>query len=141
MIPDPRAARSLRFARTVDGYHPSSISLALRAPYGTRGVLSEFRAARARASYWFDKNLMDLIVIAWCPGPSAQLPGSFWLYLFTTRKERERRSDERSGARSPASAQALLCRLITYWPARSICISGAISRKFETRIARQALLC
>ena len=38
------------------------------------------------------------------------------------------------------------CRLITYWPARSICISGAIfqaqffrriSKKFETRIARQ----
>ena len=24
VIPDPRAARSLRFARTVDGYHPSS---------------------------------------------------------------------------------------------------------------------
>ena len=35
------------------------ISLALRAPYGTlhseRGVLSEFRAARTCASYWFDK--------------------------------------------------------------------------------------
>ena len=28
------------------------------------------------------------------------------------------------------------CRLITYWPARSIFISGA--KKFETRIARQA---
>ena len=25
VIPDPRAARSIRFARTVDGYHPSTI--------------------------------------------------------------------------------------------------------------------
>ena len=47
------------------GYGLSSqqacISLALRAPYGTlhrRGVLSEFRAARTCASYWFDKAMV-----------------------------------------------------------------------------------
>ena len=39
----------------------------------------------------------------------ARLPGSSWLYLFTT--ERERRSDER-GARSPATAR--LKWVITY---------------------------
>ena len=49
----------------ISGAHrPSNIvkPASLRAPYGTlhtlceRGVLSEFRAARARASYWFDNH-------------------------------------------------------------------------------------
>ena len=33
----------------------------------------------------------------------------------------------------PFASERSVCRLITYWPARSICIS----KKFETRIARQ----
>ena len=43
-------------------------------------------------------------------------------------EEAERKAAEKEAAREEGNDYQVDCRLITYWPARSICISGAFRR-------------